>query len=77
MNTDTKRFGQRAGSATTDGEQRRVGRYHHGIATKPVTIRLPIWKYERLLELHEKRGIDSFSAGIEDTLDRTDLRERA
>jgi len=77
MNTDTKRYGQRAGSATTDGEQRRVGRYHHGIATRPVTIRLPVWKYERLLTLFEARGFaDSFSAGLEDSLDRNDLRER-
>ena len=59
----------------TDGEARRVGKYHTGIATKVGGVRMPVAKYEAVMAVFEKQGM-SFSEGMERLVDTQILRTR-
>ena len=59
----------------TNGETRRVGKYHTGIATKVGGVRMPVEKYEAVMAVFEKQGM-SFSEGMERMIDTQILRTR-
>ena len=48
----------------TDGEARRVGAYHTGVATKVVGVRMPVEKVEAMRAVFEKAGL-TMSEGLE------------
>jgi hypothetical protein len=60
---------------TTDGETRRLGRYHTGVETKVGGVRLPVWKYDAIMVVFAKQGL-SFSEGMERVADTQILRDR-
>ena len=59
----------------TNGEARRVGKYHTGVKTKVGGIRMPVEKYEAVMAVFEKQGM-SFSEGMERLVDTQILRTR-
>jgi len=59
----------------TDGETRRVGKYHTGIETKVVGARMPVDKIERVRAVFEKEGL-TMSEGLERLVDTQILRKR-
>ena len=59
----------------TDGEARRVGEYHTGIATKVVGVRMPVEKVEAMRAVFEKAGL-TMSEGLERLVDTQLLRAR-
>ena len=59
----------------TDGETRRVGKYHTGIATKVVGLRMPVEKIEAVRAVFEKQGL-TMSEGLERLVDTQILRKR-
>ena len=59
----------------TDGEARRVGEYHTGIATKVVGVRMPVEKIEAMRAVFEKAGL-TMSEGLERLVDTQLLRTR-
>ena len=59
----------------TDGEARRVGAYHPGIATKVVGVRMPTDKIEAMRAVFEKQGL-TMSEGLERLVDTQLLRTR-
>ena len=59
----------------TNGETRRVGAYHTGIATKVVGARMPVDKIERVRVIFAKQGL-TMSEGIERLVDTQILRKR-
>ena len=59
----------------TDGEARRLGAYHTGIATKVVGARMPVDKIEAVKAVFAKQGL-TFSEGIERLVDTQVLRKR-
>ena len=59
----------------TNGEARRVGAYHTGIATKVGGVRIPVAKYEAVMAVFAKEGL-SFSEGMERVIDTQILRTR-
>ena len=59
----------------TNGEARRLGEYHTGIATKVGGVRIPVAKYEAVMAGFAKEGL-SFSEGMERVIDTQILRTR-
>ena len=59
----------------TDGEARRVGAYHTGVATKVVGVRMPVEKVEAMRAVFEKAGL-TMSEGLERLVDTQILRKR-
>jgi hypothetical protein len=59
----------------TNGEARRLGEYHTGIATKVGGVRIPVAKYEAVMAVFAKEGL-SFSEGMERVIDTQILRTR-
>jgi len=59
----------------TDGETRKLGSYHTGIATKVVGVRMPVDKIERIRAVFEKQGL-TMSEGLERVVDTQILRTR-
>jgi len=59
----------------TDGETRRLGKYHHGEETKVVGVRLPVRKVERAKRMAEDAGM-TLSQWIEWQLDTQPFRNR-
>ena len=59
----------------TNGETRRVGKYHTGVATKVGGVRMPVAKYEAVMAVFAKEGM-SFSEGMERMIDTQILRTR-
>jgi hypothetical protein len=59
----------------TNGEARRLGEYHTGIATKVGGVRIPVAKYEAVMAVFAKEGL-SFSEGMERVIDTQVLRTR-
>ena len=59
----------------TDGEARRVGAYHTGVATKVVGVRMPVEKVEAMRAVFEKAGL-TMSEGLERLGDTQILRKR-
>jgi hypothetical protein len=59
----------------TDGETRRLGKYHHGEPTKVVSIRLPAWKADKARKMAEDAGM-SLSEWMERQLDTQPFRIR-
>ena len=60
---------------TTDGEARRLGRYHTGVETKVGGVRLPVAEYQAVMAQFTKEGL-SFSEGMERVIDTQILRTR-
>ena len=60
---------------TTDGQTRRVGKYHHKIETKVMGVRLPAWKIDRARETADKLGM-TLSEYMEWMIDTSVLRKR-
>ena len=59
----------------TNGETRRVGKYHTGIETKVVGLRMPVEKIEAVRAVFEKQGL-TMSEGLERLVDTQILRKR-
>jgi len=59
----------------TNGETRRLGKYHHGEETKVVGVRLPVAKAQRAKQMAEDAGM-TLSQWIEWQLDTTAFRNR-
>ena len=59
----------------TDGETRKLGAYHTGIATKVVGVRMPVEKIEAVRAVFEKAGM-TMSEGMEWVVDTQILRKR-
>ena len=59
----------------TDGETRKLGAYHTGIATKVVGVRMPVDKIEAVRAVFEKAGM-TMSEGMEWVVDTQILRKR-
>ena len=59
----------------TNGEARRVGKYHTGVKTKVGGIRMPVEKYEAVMAVFEKQGM-TMSEGLERLVDTQILRKR-
>ena len=60
---------------TTDGEARRLGRYHTGVETKVVGVRMPVEKIEAVRAQFAKAGM-TMSEGMEWIVDTQILRDR-
>ena len=59
----------------TDGDKRRLGAYHHGMATKVGSVRLPVEKFELVKARFTEAGW-TFAEGIERLIDTELLRKR-